>query len=123
MHRLRYIALSVAAVPLLAACDESFACLQDAPPAIALVLTDEVTNFPIDGAKGVVRDGNYTDSLYFVGQGLYIAASQRRGTYTVHAEHPEYVSFDTAGLRASKGFEKCSNVETVRIERTLKPLP
>jgi hypothetical protein len=46
-----------------------------------MTMTDALSDAFISGVKGVVSDGNYTDSLYFVSPGRYIAASQRGGTY------------------------------------------
>ena len=124
MYRLRFHTFFPAvALPLLAGCQDFVTCTLDAPPAIELLLTNSASDAYILGVQGTVTEGNYTDSLYSVGQGLYIAATQRGGTYAIHVEHPHYSPWDTTGVRVHKSVGNCPRVSTVHLDRSLDPLP
>ena len=124
MYRLDFPRFLPALVlPLLAGCQDFVICTLDAPPAIELLLTNSVSDAYILGAQGTVTEGTYSDSLYSVGEGLYIAATQRGGTYAIHVEHPNYSPWDTTGVRVHKSEGGCPRVTTVRLDRSLDPLP
>lgn len=76
---------------------------------------------PLLGARGLVSDGTYRDSLLEIGQGIYEGASGRAGLYAVHLELAGYTPWDTAGVLVQSTPCPCAMVETERFEARLLP--
>lgn len=72
-------------------------CTADVRPGIVVTIVEKETGLPVaEGARGVVRDGEFQDSLHahqFDGESRMISrasAWERRGTYSVVVDHPDY---------------------------------
>lgn len=118
-------------VVCLAACREptqSVACPAVMRRAIEVEVTDALTGRPIAaGAKGIVRDGAYADSLRVVGwRGIppndtattLGAGDGRRGAYAVRVERPGYQPWEQQGVTPQVG---ACGVETARLRAALTP--
>jgi hypothetical protein len=114
-------AWSAVAVLLLAGCGEDVACLQGIFAAVSVHALSAEDATPLLGARGVVSDGTYRDSLLEVGQGYYEGAPGRAGTYAVHLEHAGYAAWDTAGVVVQSTPGACPMVETEHLEARLPP--
>ena len=115
-------AWSALAVLLLAGCGEDVNCLQGIFAAVSVHALSAEDATPLLGARGVVIDGTYRDSLLEVGQGYYEGASGRAGMYTVHLELAGYAAWDTAGVFVESSPGPCAMVETERLEARLLPV-
>ena len=114
-------AWSAIAVLLLAGCGEDVNCLQGIFAAVSVHALSAEGGTPLLGARGVVSEGTYRDSLLEVGQGYYEGASGRAGIYVVHLELGGYVAWDTAGVLVQSTPGPCAMVETERLEARLLP--
>ncbi len=103
-------------------CDEGVTCPAGSFPAVSAHVTSASDGSPLLGALGEVRDGEYRDSLFELGNGDYVAAYDRPGTYGVHIELQGYAAWDTAGVSVSGTGGVCSMVETEHVEAQLMPL-
>jgi hypothetical protein len=86
---------------LLAGCDsgpasapESRTCTADIEPGIWVHVNDRATLAPLVGVRGVVRSGTYVDSVQRSTDGVYTAAQEQPGTFTMHLEHAGYSPLD-----------------------------
>ena len=105
-------------------------CPQIAAPAVLLQIREAGTGFPAaDGARGIVQDGTYSDSLRVVAweppaapdTKLYMAAAfDRPGTYSVTLEKQGYQTFQQAGVVV--GTNECGT-EQAQITVMLVPVP
>ena len=124
-------AAALAASAALASCrnplGSGVACTASVEPAIVVEIRDARTGAALAArARGVVRDGAYSDSLRpHEGSGpdvgdLYScrAADERPGTYTVEIQHPDYRAWTAAGVRV--GRDEC-HVRTRRLRASLEP--
>ena len=50
------------------------------------------------GVRGEVRSGAYADSVQRNTDGVYIAAPEHPGTFTMHLEHPGYSPLDVNNI-------------------------
>ena len=71
------------------------------------------------GALGEVRDGAFRDSLSALGDGNYVAAYDRGGTYAVRVESEGHLPWDTAGVWVSETGGACSTVQTELVNARL----
>lgn len=75
------------------------------------------------GAKGVVFEGEYVDSLqdvnYTAGPARLGAANYRPGTYSIRVEHPGYATWSRSGLKA-RASDSCGGVEPVDLVALLE---
>jgi hypothetical protein len=100
-------ALLAAFLPAVAACGNGTEpCLPVAHPAVDVEVRDAQTDeLRADSARGVARDGTYSDSLVVVraegAQSVPAAlggAWDRPGTYSVRIERAGYQPWDTVGI-------------------------
>jgi hypothetical protein len=112
---------SALAAFLVAGCGEDVNCLQGIFAAVSVHASSAQDATPLLGARGVVSDAMYQDSLLEVGQGYYEGASGRAGIYAVHLELAGYTAWDTAGVLVESSPGPCPMVETVRLEARLVP--
>ncbi len=84
--------------PLLGACTSPYFCTTEARAAISVSAIDADTRTPVTGWHGIVRDGDYRDSLRFGG-----AAYERAGTYTVTIEAVGYQTWTRGGIVVTDG--------------------
>jgi hypothetical protein len=88
---------------------------------VSVHVTSAANGSLVLGALGEVRDGAYRDSLLASGDGNYVAAYDRGGTYAVHVEREGYMAWDTAGVSASETGGDCSTVQTQQVNARLVP--
>ncbi len=116
---------------LLAGCNPArVTCPMITAPAILVTVRDSVTSLAgAHGAKGVVRDGAYVDSLKLAGwdgtpsfetELLLGAAIDRPGTYSVTIEKTGYQAWQRAGVAV--GTSACGTDQVPLLAR-LVPLP
>ncbi len=112
---------------LLTGCDAWFGtyCTAEAVPALEVEVRDAETDaFVAGGATAVARDGAYADALIAhgaTGDGTITTlggAYERPGTYVVTVEHPDYRTWQRAGVRVRE--DEC-HVETIRLRADLQP--
>jgi hypothetical protein len=113
--------ISLSAVLLLAGCGGDINCLQGIFAAVSVHALSARDATLLLGARGVVSDGTYRDSLLEIGQGYYEGASGRAGTYAVRLELAGYAAWDTAGVLVQSSPGPCAMVETARLEARLLP--
>jgi hypothetical protein len=109
------------AILLLAGCGEDVNCLQGVFAAVSVHARSAEDPTPLVGARGVVSDGTYRDSLLEVGQGYYEGAPGRPGTYAVHLEHAGYAAWDTGGVFVQATPGACPMIETEQLQARLVP--
>jgi hypothetical protein len=112
-------ACSALAALLLAGCGEDVNCPQGIFAAVSVHAVNAQDATPLIGARGVVSDGPYRDSLLEVGQGYYEGASGRAGLYAVHLELAGYAAWDTTGVLVQSTPGPCAMVETELLEARL----
>jgi len=105
-------------------------CPQIAAPAILLEVREDGTGAPAaNGARGVVEDGGYVDSLRVVGWSgppapeteLYMAAAfDRPGTYSVRLEKAGYQTWIRTNIVV--GTDDCGT-QQVQFATKLVPIP
>lgn len=116
----------VAAVALLGCGDVlPVTCTDDIRPAVSVAVIDSVTRVPIaDGADGVIRDGEYVDTLVpgFATTVLLEleAGYERPGIYSVEVAHEGYSDWQASEVMAPAG--DC-HVQTARLTARLRPIP
>jgi hypothetical protein len=108
-------------------CTDGLVCTTSVEPAIVVEIRDAADATPLAaGARGVVRDGAYTDSLRPYGSTIEgdmltrAAADERAGTYAVEVTHPGYGTWQQLGVRVTRG--GC-HVETVNLVAELGRAP
>lgn len=95
-------------------------------PAVIVQIRDAVTGAPAAaGARGIVRDGTYSDSLYLYQfhEGVpssLAGADERPGTYTVTLEKSGYETWTASGIRVA---DSNCHVQTVSLTAELTPAP
>ncbi|MDF3052964.1 MAG: hypothetical protein K0S19_1069 [Geminicoccaceae bacterium] len=99
--RLKTCAYGLIAV-LTQACTEP-GCTLVAVPGVVVEIRDSIDGTPLAAtARGVVREGAYTDSLQLAGAGtdalVRSAAYERAGVYTVIVEHEGYAQWRQDGV-------------------------
>ena len=109
---------------LLGACSEP-GCTLILVPGVVVEIRDEVDGTPLaETARGVVRDGAYTDSLQLLGTGkaalVRSAAYERAGVYTVTVEHQGYAPWRREHVRVRGG--DC-HVQTTHLAADLERTP
>jgi hypothetical protein len=102
-------------------CDDGVTCPAWSFAAVSAHVTSAPDGSPLLGALGEVRDGEYRDSLFASGDGYYVAAYDRGGTYAVHIEREGYGTWDTTGVNVSESGGACSTVETEHVAARLVP--
>ena len=110
---------SVLGFLLLAGCGEDVNCLQGVFAAVSVHAVSSANATPLLGARGVVSDGTFQDSLLEVGQGYYEGASGRAGVYAVHLELAGYAPWDTASVLVQSTPGPCAMVQTEGLEARL----
>lgn len=104
-------------------------CTAEMVPAIVVEIRDARTGAALAyGARGVVRDGAYADSLQPAASSsadirdLYsrAAAPERAGTYTVEVAHEGYATWTATGVQVR---DDVCHVETARLHADLLSLP
>lgn len=104
-------------------------CTAEMVPAIVVEIRDARTGAALAyGARGVVRDGAYADSLRPAASSsadlrdLYsrAAAHERAGTYVVEVAHEGYATWTASGVRVP---DEVCHVETAELRADLQPLP
>ena len=118
---------TVAGALLLIACDtphSALRCSSDSKPAIRLEVRDAVTGAPAAWrTSGIVRDGDYVDSLWItqytasdsLSALMLAAASERPGTYAIELRPRDYALWDTVGVQVTAN--EC-HVETAWLKVT-----
>jgi hypothetical protein len=104
-------------------CSEHVGCLQGSFPAISAHVTSAGSGASLTAALGEVREGSFGDSLFGFGDGTYVAAYDRGGTYDVHVVHAGYAAWDTTGVLVEETGGSCSLVQTEEIDVRLQALP
>jgi hypothetical protein len=130
MTRRPILVAGVAIATLRCSGDGPTVCTASVEPAIVVEIRDARTGAPIaEGARGVVRDGAYVDSLApyaFTGASpstMYSrrAADERPGRYAVEIIHyPAYQTWTATDVRVERG--EC-HVSTVTLQARLEPKP
>lgn len=101
-------------------------CTTEFRHGISVHVTDSVTGAPAaGGAKLVVRDGTYADSMVVSENPAYVqdwmaGAGERAGTYTVTITKPGYRPWSRAGVVVTR--DEC-HVKGVLLEAKLQPAP
>jgi hypothetical protein len=123
------VALLLTAPFAAAACSEPGACLLNIEPGVEVEVRDRLTNdFLLTTPRGVVREGDFQDSLRVGGTTFenpprvvtLMGADERSGRYVVQIEADGYLPWDTAGVQAGEG--DC-HVRTARFSAALDPAP
>ena len=122
MHSGVFVSLA-GAVLLASGCGQDPSCLQGVFAAVNLRVTSAATGEPLTEARGEVIDGAYRDSLFSFGDGIYEAAPNRPGTYSVHLEHAGFAAWDTSGITVHGSGPVCIMVTTEHAEVRLAPTP
>ena len=102
-------------------CNEGVTCPAWSFPAVSAHVVSATDGSSLLGAMGEVREGEYRDSLFANGDGYYVAAYDRGGTYSVHIKREGYAAWDTAGVSVSETGGACSTVETEHVNARLVP--
>lgn len=123
MYRLAFITALTGTLLLVGGCGQEPSCLQGIFAGINLRVTSAATGAALLDARGEVIDGAYRDSLLHIGDGIYEAAPNRRGTYAVHLEHAGFASWDTSGVTVLGSGPPCPLVTTEHAEVRLAPSP
>jgi hypothetical protein len=110
---------------LLAGCPSAnpVACTAEAIASVTVELHDAVTGSPIaQGARGMLREGAYTDSMVALGPATLMPAQtwERAGTYTVTVEKPGYQGATRENVVVARG--RC-HVDGQLLRIDLQPLP
>ena len=106
---------------------EDFLCTMSIEPAIVVLVHDSVTGEPAAlGARGVVRDGSYEDSLRIstwassdstTADGMS-AANERPGSYDIHLVKSGYQEWRATDVVVGSGI---CHVATVTLQALLAP--
>lgn len=105
------VAVAIAVALSAAACDTTgpVTCTSMPLPGVITEIYDSVTGAPMaEGARGLVVDGAYQDSLVLYegnADGVFFsrgAAFDRVGSYTVFVTHPGYRLWSTTDVRVRK---------------------
>jgi hypothetical protein len=105
-------------------CSEPEGCTLELRYAIEVQVRDATTQGLLASYPyGVVRDGDYQDSLRVAGNpapvpSALVAASERPGVYAVHIEAAGYAPWDTAGVGVPS--DEC-HVRTASFTAWLEP--
>jgi hypothetical protein len=117
------LAVGLGSLLLGSACSEGATCPAWSFPAVSARVRSDADGAPLLGALGEVREGTYRDGLQSFGDGQYVAAYDRGGTYAVHIEAPGFISWDTVGINVEETGGACSTVTTEDISARLSPAP
>jgi len=106
----------------LAGCNAFEPCQTDIHPAVAVEVREAGTGVSLaEGARGVLREGAFVDSLRLWKMPAQLGgAFERPGTYSVEVEHAGYVKWQRDGVRAR---DSSCHVRTVTLRADLVPLP
>jgi hypothetical protein len=104
-------------------CGGGPACLEGSFPGVMAHVTSAADGSPLSGALGEVRDANYRDSLFDLGDGDYSAAQDRAGTYAIHIQREGFEDWDTSRVLVSASGGACSMVTTEHVDAALVPVP
>jgi ribosomal protein S16 len=120
MSRQMLAALFIAA--LSAACGKGsdsnpVVCSGEARPSLQIEVVDSTTGSPISDPLVWVRDGEFVDTLLAY-QGVHRGPFERPGTYHVHVEKDQYLSWVKSGVNVPQG--RC-HVETQELTARLQP--
>ena len=125
-HWSKVLATSVFAATSLG-CSTQSICTLSVDPGIVVTIRDATNGKSLAGtARGVVRDGEFSDSLRpygGLGDGTLVsraAADERPGVYTVTVEHPGYAPWERVGVRVRPG--EC-HVQAAELMADLQPVP
>jgi hypothetical protein len=66
-------------------------------------VNDQATGAPLVGVRGVVRSGTYADSVQRSTDGVYTAAPEHHGTFTMHLERTGYGAVDMSDIVVTGG--------------------
>ena len=114
--------ISFGTLALLAACsnNDAVSCTAQFVPAVVVEVRDSVTQVPLAGARGIVQDGTFIDSLRPSGGSTLQAAGERPGTYRVAVGHAGYADWVVTGVRVQRDI---CHVVTVTLQAALQPAP
>lgn len=125
-HWTEILATGVCAVAGLG-CTTQPICTLSVDPGIVVTIRDATDGNPLAAtARGVVRDGTFSDSLRpygGLGDGTLTsraAADERTGVYSVTVEHPGYAPWERVGVRVRPG--EC-HVQAAELTADLEPIP
>lgn len=122
---LSYLIVAVCVGSVVGCSSDQVVCTTDVRPAVIVEVRDGASGISVaDGARGFVRDGDYSEALvpYAIsGESLvsFQAAGERSGTYFIYVERDGYVPWDTTEIRV--GEDEC-HVRTVTIVASLTRL-
>lgn len=127
MHDWTTILATSACVAGSLGCSTAPICTLSVDPGIIVTIRDATDGSPIAAtARGLVRDGTFSDSLRpfgGLGDGTLIsraAADERPGVYTVTVEHLGYAPWQRIGVRVRPG--EC-HVASAQLTADLQPIP
>jgi hypothetical protein len=98
-------------------------CTDEARPTLSVEVRDARTGVPAaQGARGVIREGTYSDSLRAVTETLLVAENtfERPGTYDVTVEKAGYLAWTERGVVVTA--DAC-HVRSRTITARLEPAP
>jgi hypothetical protein len=102
-------------------------CTLSVDPGVVVTIRDAADGKPLAStARGVVRDGAFSDSLRpygGLGDGTLVsraAADERPGVYTVTVVHQGYAPWERSGVRVRPG--EC-HVQAASLTADLQPVP
>jgi hypothetical protein len=78
-------------------------CTADIVQGIWVHVNDRATLAPLVGVRGEVRSGTYVDSIQRSTDGVYTAAQEHPGTFTMHLEHTGYSPLDVNNIVVTAG--------------------
>lgn len=95
-------------------------CTDEARPTLSVEVRDARTGAPAaQGARGIIREGTYSDSLRAATETLLFAQNtcERPGTYDVTVEKAGYLAWTERGVQvAADACHVCSRTITARLE-------
>ena len=120
-------ALSLGAGVGLSSCVDNLAICVDSGVGVAIIVevNDAETGASLaGGARGVISEGSYVDSLRVRGSGTLLtlqAGSDRPGRYDVTVMHPGYQTWHASQVEV--GLDGCGGVSSRVLHADLQPQP
>lgn len=114
--------LRLAPLALLGACAlvDPTVCTDDFRHGLIVEAVQATNGAPVSGARGAVHDGAYVDSLDEYSPGIFSAAGERGGIYSVEVVHPGYVTWTKDGVWVRE--DEC-HVKTITLRAELVANP
>ena len=123
---MRATVVTITLVSLCSACSgkdslDSLVCTGEFVPGVVVEVRDSLSGAPLaQGARGVVREGAFTDSLRPRTVASLQAAGERPGNYTVTVVHSGYAEWVLPGVQVQHGV---CHVRTAIVQALLQPAP